>query len=287
MISFWIKEAFKLIARSKFSFLLALISITLSIVLITLSVIIIRFSDYYEKQLRSNLVISIFVNDGLNETELQNYKDELLALPFTSQIEYIDKDKAAEIFIKETGEDFRKILDYNPLPVSFNLKIKESYSYSSSIKNIIKQLSEYKWANEIVFRQDFYQKILTYIDEVKTYIFVLTGLIFLVSIYLVYSTVRLILDSKYSEMETMKFVGAKLSTIKMPIIINSFITGTFSGILAFLIFFAANQYLLKYFLTFDSKIINRLEILTLIFVLGPLIGIFVTILSLRKISLKI
>lgn len=287
MISFWIKEAFKLIARSKFSFLLALISITLSIVLITLSVIIIRFSDYYEKQLRSNLVISIFVNDGLNEAELQTYKNELFALPFTSQIEYIDKDKAAEIFIKETGEDFRKILDYNPLPVSFNLKIKESYSYSSAIKNIIKQLSEYKWANEIVFRQDFYQKILTYIDEVKTYIFVLTGLIFLVSIYLVYSTVRLILDSKYSEMETMKFVGAKLSTIKMPIIINSFITGSIAGIFAFLIFFVANQYLLKYFLTFDSTIINRLEILTLIFVLGPLIDIFVTVLSLRKISLKI
>jgi len=33
MILFWIKEAFKLIARSKFSFLLALTSITLSVIL--------------------------------------------------------------------------------------------------------------------------------------------------------------------------------------------------------------------------------------------------------------
>ena len=287
MILFWIKEAFKLIARSKFSFLLALTSITLSVILITVSVFIIRFSNHFEDQLKSNIVISVFIKNSVNENEIENIKTELSQLNYLSTSEYITKDKAAEIFIKETGEDFRKILDYNPLPASFNLKLKNEYANRDSIKQIIKNLSSFIWADEVIYRQDFYQKILMYIDQAKIYVFGLTGLIFLVSLYLVYSTVRLILNSKYSELETMKFVGAKLSTIKMPIILNSAITGLLSGLIALGIIWVLYFYVKGFLVTIDAVIPNKIEFIFILLALGPVIGIVVTILSLRKISLKI
>ena len=287
MILFWFREAFKLIARSKFSFLLALTSITLSVILITISVFIIRFSNHFEDQLKSNIVISVFIKDSINENEIENIKTELSQQNYLSTSEYITKDKAAEIFIKETGEDFRKILDYNPLPASFNLKLKNEYANRDSIKQIIKNLSSFIWADEVIYRQDFYQKILMYIDQAKIYVFGLTGLIFLVSLYLVYSTVRLILNSKYSELETMKFVGAKLSTIKMPIILNSAITGLLSGLIALGIIWVLYFYVKGFLVTIDAVIPNKIEFIFILLALGPVIGIVVTILSLRKISLKI
>lgn len=287
MILFWFREAFKLIARSKFSFLLALTSITLSVILITISVFIIRFSNHFEDQLKSNIVISVFIKNSVNENEIENIKTELSQLNYLSTSEYITKDKAAEIFIKETGEDFRKILDYNPLPASFNLKLKNEYANRDSIKQIIKNLSSFIWADEVIYRQDFYQKILMYIDQAKIYVFGLTGLIFLVSLYLVYSTVRLILNSKYSELETMKFVGAKLSTIKMPIILNSAITGLLSGLIALGIIWVLYFYVKGFLVTIDTVIPNKIEFIFILLALGPVIGIVVTILSLRKISLKI
>jgi cell division transport system permease protein len=212
---------------------------------------------------------------------------ELGKQKFLSSFEYITKEKAADIFIKETGEDFRRILDYNPLPASFNIKLKDEYSNKDSIKKIIKQLSEFSWSGEVVFRQDFYHKILSYIDQAKIYIFALTGLILIVSLYLVYSTVRLILNSKYSELETMKFVGAKLSTIKMPIILNSAIIGLLAGFIALGIVVVAYNYIKNYFTSIDEIIQNRVEFIILLLLIGPIIGILVTILSLRKISLKI
>jgi len=287
MIFFWIKEALKLIARSKFSFLLALTSITLSVILIAISVFIIRFSNHFEDQLKSNIIISVFIKDNITDNEIEQIKTELSQIRYLSSSEFINKDKAAEIFIKETGEDFRKILDYNPLPASFNLKLKNEYANQDSIKKIIKNLSGFKWSDEVIFRQDFYQKILTYIDQAKVYVFALTGLIFLVSLYLVYSTVRLILNSKYSELETMKFVGAKLSTIKMPIILNSAITGLLSGLIALGIIWALYFYVKEFLITIDNVIPNKIEFIVLLLALGPIIGILVTILSLRKISLKI
>lgn len=287
MILFWIKEAFKLIARSKFSFLLALTSITLSVILITVSVFIIRFSNHFEDQLKSNIIISVFIKDNSTNDEIEQIKSELSQLKYLSSSEFIDKDKAAEIFIKETGEDFRKILDYNPLPASFNLKLKNEYANRQSIKTIIKTLSDYKWSDEVIFRQDFYQKILMYIDQAKIYVFGLTGLIFLVSLYLVYSTVRLILNSKYSELETMKFVGAKLSTIKMPIILNSAITGFLASSIALAIVWLLYFYVKGFLLSIDNVIPNKIEFIVILLSLGPIIGILVTIISLRKISLKI
>ncbi|MFZ2324251.1 MAG: permease-like cell division protein FtsX [Ignavibacteriaceae bacterium] len=287
MILFWIKEAFKLIARSKFSFLLALISITLSVILITISAFIISSSNHFEKQLKSSLVIAVFIKDNLTAEKIEDSKQELNQQKFLSSFEYVSKEKAAEIFIKETGEDFRKILDYNPLPASFNIKLKEEYTSRDSIKKITTQLSKFDWCGEVVFRQDFYQKILSYIDQAKIYVFSLTALILLVSLYLVYSTVRLILNSKYSELETMKFVGAKLSTIKMPIILNSAITGLFAGIIALGIITAAYYYIRNYFPSIDEIIINKYEFIIMLLALGPVIGIIVTIISLRKISLKI
>ena len=287
MILFWIKEAFKLIARAKFSFLLALTSITLSVILITVSVFIIRFSNHFEDQLKSNILISVFIKDNSTNDEIEQIKSELSQLKYLSSSEFIDKDKAAEIFIKETGEDFRKILDYNPLPASFNLKLKNEYANRQSIKTIIKTLSDYKWSDEVIFRQDFYQKILMYIDQAKIYVFGLTGLIFLVSLYLVYSTVTLILNSKYSELETMKFVGAKLSTIKMPIILNSAITEFLARSIALAIVWLLYFYVKGFLLSIDNVIPNKIEFIVILLSLGPIIGILVTIISLRKISLKI
>jgi len=287
MIFFWIKEALKLIARSKFSFLLALTSITLSVILIAISVFIIRASNHFEDQLKSNIVISVFIKDSITEDKIEQIKTELYQLKYLSSSEFITKEKAAEIFIKETGEDFRKILDYNPLPASFNLKLKNEYANQDSITKIIKNLSDYKWSDDVIFRQDFYQKILRYIDQAKIYVFALTGLIFLVSLYLVYSTVRLILNSKYSELETMKFVGAKLSTIKMPIILNSAITGLVSSSIALGIIWALYFYVKEFLISVDTVIPNKIEFIILLLAIGPIIGILVTILSLRKISLKI
>jgi cell division transport system permease protein len=287
MIYFWFKEALKLIARSKFSFLLALTSITLSVILITVSVFIILFSNQFEDKLKSNIVISVFIKDNPTDKEIDQIKTDLAQIEYLSSSEFINKDKAAEIFIKETGEDFRKILDYNPLPASFNLKLKIEYANRDSIKKIIKSLDSFNWSDEVIFRQDFYQKILSYIDQAKLYVFGLTGLIFLVSLYLVYSTVRLILNSKYSEMETMKFVGAKLSTIKMPIIINSALIGSFAGLIALSIIWVIYFYLKGFLGSIDSIIPNKIDFIILLLALGPVIGILVTILSLRKISLKI
>jgi len=212
---------------------------------------------------------------------------ELQRKVYADSIEFISKDKAAEQFIQETGEDFRKILDYNPLPASFVVQISESFANSDSLNRIIKDLSTLESVDEVVFKEGFIYRLLNYIDTVKVYIFLITLLVSMIAIYLVYATIRLIINSRMIDFETMKLVGAKLSTIRIPVILNGLIAGLFSGILSYLVFLFIKKQLL--IVEAIGIIFSQfmLEYKLIIFLTGPILVFIVSVFTLRKVSLKI
>jgi len=287
-MNFIIKEAFKLTKRSKLNFFLNLVSLTLCVILIILSFYLIRASKFLQEYVQQNISLSIFLKDNINETELNNFTEELSSKSFTLKFEYISKEKAAEIFLKETGEDFRKILDYNPLPASITLYLNSGYVSKDSLKNIIASLQKENIVTEVVSKMEFLEKVISFSEKIKVYIFIFTGLMLLVSVYMVFSTVKLIMNSKYEELETMKLVGAKLSTIKLPIIINIIFIGLLAGCISLLIFISAiNFFKADWLVLINLTGFDLRLIILLIFLIGPVIGTIVSLIALRKISLRV
>ncbi|WP_337872186.1 permease-like cell division protein FtsX [Ignavibacterium sp.] len=287
-MSFIIKESLKLIVRSKLNFFLNLISLTLCVLLIVISFYLIRASKFLQEYVQQNISLSVFIKENISQEELNSFAEKLNQQPYTFKTEFISKEKAAEIFLRETGEDFKKILDYNPLPASFTLYLKPGYSVSDSLNIIISSLQKEDLVNEVVSKMEFLQKVISFSEKIKLYIFVITGLMLIVSIYLVFSTVKLILNSKYEELETMKLVGAKLSTIKLPILLNIVFVGLLAGAISLIII----NTVLRFFETGISSLINVTGfdfILMILFLLlvGPVIGLLVSLIALRKISLRV
>ncbi len=287
MLIFLIRESFRLFSRAKLASFLTFISTTIAVILIVISYFLTSSTGKLEEYLKENISISVFIKDASLKTNINDMKSDIENSGFVSHIEYISKEDAVEIFIKETGEDFRRILDYNPLPASFNLKLKSEFANADSIKVIISLISSFSWVDEVIYRDDITQKLLGYLKQSGFYIFGFTLLIILISLYLVYSTVRLILNSRTEEFETMKLVGAKLFTIKMPIILNGFIIGFFSSICAGALFYLIFSFSGEYITSLKVVKFEEYPYLVLIFISGPLISVLSTIFSLRKVSLKI
>jgi cell division transport system permease protein len=122
---------------------------------------------------------------------------------------------------------------------------------------------------------------------VKIYLFIITAVICIVAIYLVFATVRLIINSRMIEFETMKLVGAKLSTIKIPVMLNGLIAGLLSGLFAFLAFTFFQEQVKSFETLLRILTGNFLEYLIIIFLTGPFLVLLVSIFTLRKVSLKI
>ena len=287
MIIFWIKESIKLIGRAKSSFFLSLISTSISVLLIAACIIIIQMSDTFQNNLKESVTINVFLKDNISNSESSRIGRELSDKQFVKSVSYIDKNKAAENFIKQTGEDFRKLLDYNPLPASFVVTLKGDFVQQDTLNKIISDFSKIKGVDEVSFQQDFIYKMLQYLAEAKKYIFIITAVLFFISLYLVYSTVKLITTSKYEELETMKLVGAKLSTIKIPIILNGMLIGIFASLIALGVFWIFLNYFSSYFRIHEIIHFRLRYFLGGLLLLGPALGFFVSLIALRKITLKI
>jgi len=287
MLSFYLKESVKIIGRAVPSFLLSLTSIFIAVLLISISLISIELSEALQNKIKSNFGLEIFLKENISENDFSIINEEISSAAYFSSIVFISKDKAADIFIKETGEDFARILDYNPLPASFSVKLKPEYLASDSIKMITASLQSLSGIDEIVYKEEYLNKIVSTIERFKLYILIAAIILIMVSIYLVYSTVSAILKVKADDFETMKLVGAKISTIKIPIILNSILIGLLSSILASGVILYLLQFIEK-ILTDSFKLIN-MEIVYILFALfiGPALGFAVSIFAVRNISLKI
>jgi cell division transport system permease protein len=287
MILFLLSEALKSILRSKASFILTVFSLTVSVMLIISSIFSIQTSEYLETRIKKIVKVNLFLEDSVQTQSIGNLEKKLRAKPYVSQITYISKEEAVDIFIEETGEDFSDILDYNPLPASFVVTIKKEFSNPDSLEHIISDLSLFNGVDEVVFKNRFVYRLLNFLNSIKNYLIVITCCVFLIALYLVYTTIKLIMNSKSREFETMKLVGSRLSTIKIPVLLNGLFAGIFASVICTAVFYFVIGYLDLFKAILYILESNRIIYLSVLIFTGPLLGIAVTYFTLRKLSLKI
>jgi cell division transport system permease protein len=97
----------------------------------------------------------------------------------------------------------------------------------------------------------------------------------------------LIINSKYDELVTMKLVGAKISTIKLPIVLNGIFIGVFAGIISLGLFYFIFHYLALFLKSIGIESFYNPYYLAVILCIGPFLALLVSLVSLRKINLKI
>lgn len=287
MAIFYIKEVIKSILRAKLSFLLSLITTFIAILLISVSFVLLTVSSTIEEKIKEKVSINLFLSDSLSEDNVYQLIESLRNERYVKSVKYLSKDDAERQFIKETNEDFREILDYNPLPASVELRLNSKYVQQDSLNRINSKLKSLGGVEDLVFQKDVVYQILETISSVKIYIFAAAVILFFISFYIVFSTNKLIINSKMIQIETMKLVGAKLSSIKIPIILNGLTIGILASVISLIVLTFLQQWLgLKIYLA-DFPYFQNLLIYLIISLLGPLLGVFASYLASRNITLKI
>ena len=285
MIGFYISESFKSISRTKLATVISIVTLSITIGFISLSTVLLLLSNKIEKNWKSQIKINVFLSDSVSIKYTNVVEEALLGNPLVKEVKYLSKADAQKKFLEITGEDFKSILDINPLPnsftVSFNNKIDKN-----SITNVIDEFNRIKGVDEVIYDYNLTFTILEFLKSMKIIIFVVTLLLISIAIYLLYSTSRIILHQKMEQYNTMKLVGAKLSTIKVPLLIYGLIVGLIASLICTVMFYSLIIALKNYYPTFQFDNYNNfinLSFVILGFILGPIgVGLFA-----KKLSLKI
>ncbi len=268
MFSLYISEAYKSLKREKGASLLTIFAIVISIIICTLSIVSIFLSTEFNKSLIEKFTVSLFLDDGISQESVASLNELLHNEKWINKIIFIDKEKAKSIFIKETGEDFGALLEINPLPESFQITLNSQKISFNDFDKKIKVLKKIDGISDVVYDYEFVVKLLKFISSIQIFLFVFSFLTVLLSLYLIYSTNRLIYKSRVEIYNIMKLVGARLISIKMPIYLNGSILGVISSTICLII---VNFLLLG--LTNLINIVNFTRLIIIINAAIPILGI--------------
>lgn len=236
------------------------------------------------KSFKENIEISVILNDNTRDEMAIKLKDIIDKQSFTKSSQFITKEKAAEQFKKDFGEDFLQVLDYNPLYTSVNFHLHSEYMNTDSLIKIEKFLLQSN-----VVREVFYQKNL--VDIMNSNVRRIGIVILAISLFLIFSviilidnTIRLAMFSNRFLIKTMQMVGATRWFIAKPFNIRGVINGIISALIAIggilVLKFVAEGWLpeLKALANTKWLIILCLSILTM--------GIIISLLSTHRAVIK-
>jgi cell division transport system permease protein len=283
-ISFIIKEGFGGFRRAKLSTAVSVLTISISLILLGMFAIVTRNAANLVESIRNKVEIEAFLQESLKSSDIDSLRTKILGLAGVDSVTFISKEEAARIFKEEFGEDIHKVLEFNPLPQSFKVALKEGFRNAESADQVQKQIRQLKGIDDVVYRK----AILEFIDKrVRTVSLIALGLgilITLSAIVLVSNTIRLTIYSKQQIIETMKLVGATPGFIRLPFILEGISQGFLGGLIASAVIYLLVEVVFPRFAPELTELLSADYLLySAPIIVGAVLGFVGSLFSLRKI----
>lgn len=283
MILFYLKETIRIFRKSSFATIVTITITTIAVSLTTISFFLVFSTKTLSDQIKRSIEINVYLEDSLNSTDIQTIQNSITQIHAVQSVQFISKNEAVKKFLAETGEDFRKVIDQNPLPNSLIVKFQPQSLDEINIEQFTDQFKKINGVTDVVYDYKTVLRILNFLKSFKYVIYLLSVILILLSIYLVYSNNKIQMYGNRNLYLTMKLVGAVEKTMKIPVIINGLFIGLISSILTLLLFHGVLILLTKIY--YNIKFIMYLEFLDILIpVIGVLLGFIGSFISSFKLS---
>jgi len=283
MILFYFQEAFRIFRKSSFATAITITITTIAVVLTTISIFLVFSANKFSDQIKRSIEVNVYLDDSLSVSEISNLENQIRNIPSILSIQFVDKEQAVKNFIKETGQDFRTVLDDNPLPNSFIVKFKPQPLDENNIEDLAGQIRKIKGVTDVIYDYRTVLRILNLLKSFEYVIYFLSITLILLATYLVYSNNKIQMYGNKNHYMTMKLVGAKISTMKIPIILNGIIIGIISSVICILLFNVISVLLTKFLININFN--NQIKFIEIIiFIIGISLGFVGSFISSLKIS---
>jgi cell division transport system permease protein len=232
-----IKEGLAGLFRAKVASSITITVISLSLVLVGFFLIFIINANRLIDSIQNRIELEVFIDNSLSDEQIDVLKNSINYLAGVLQVTYISKDQAAASFKKLFNEDVFSILDENPLPASFQIKLVREYRNSKMAMQLISQIRQLDGVDDIEFRNDILVTVERYMNYVMIGILTAGNLLLIGAIALVSNTIKLVILSRVRIIETMRLVGATKWFIRRPFIFEGLFQGAFGSVLSILFFY--------------------------------------------------
>ncbi|MBF4471797.1 cell division protein FtsX [Flavobacterium sp. HJJ] len=211
-------------------------SVVLSIFLVLFLLGILGFFIINSKKLaddfKEEIAMTVFFKNEANDSILKAFDQELKTARFAKSFVYVTKEAAAKQHSDIIGEDFVTFLGENPLQNSFDIHLKANFVERDSIAKIESRLRKNTMISDIVYDKQLVNLVNDNIKKVSMWILIASGLLTIIAVLLINSSLRLSIYSNRFIIKTMQMVGATKSFIRKPFVMRSIKLGMIGAGLA-------------------------------------------------------
>ncbi|SFB73090.1 cell division transport system permease protein [Flexibacter flexilis DSM 6793] len=283
-------RSYKKKTLGSYPYFTVVLSIVTALFVIGLFGLVLLHANRLSELIRENIEVRVYLQRNIADTERLALQNALAATPYVdtesgkSQIKFISKEKAAENFIAETGENFIKLLGENPLRDAFVLRIRADYSDTEKMKQIKREIEKMNGVFEVEYVESLVNSVNNNIAKIGLVLLTLSFVLILTVILLINNTIKLAVFSQRFLIRSMQLVGATSWFIQRPFVFRAAFQGLISGVLAALLLSSLLQYA-NNLIPELKQLQNSTEITGLfisLLVVGCVIGALSTLASVRR-----
>ncbi len=214
--------------------LILVIALSLVLILLGIAGIIYLHGTSLEDKLKENFTIQIMLKPTASEAEISLLQHSLESNEKFSSVTFISSTKIIEDLQAEFGDLSIENLQMEniPLPSIIEATISAEYLNDQIIKNLATELNQNNIVDEVYYPANVLAEIEKNKNTLSTITLLIAIIILVIAITLLSLTIRLTIYSRRFTIRTMLLVGAKKSFIQKPFMLDAFILGLISSIIA-------------------------------------------------------
>ena len=283
-------------SRNKGANFAAIFVLVVTISLVTSLFLFRGTAQFLISKVQEKVDVTAYFKKEATEEDILNVKSEISN--FSSEIQdikYISREEALQKFTEKhkNDPDLMKALEEigdNPFLASLNIKMEFPFQYEKV--SLFLQADQF---SNVVEKVDYYQKkpiidkVFSTISTINQIGIILSGILILISVLVVFNTIKLAIQDSKEEINAMKLVGAPNWFIRGPFIIQGAVCGLFACLISLAIFasityFSASslEALLPGFDIFNYFVSNFWIILSIQIGAGVILGVVSSYIVVRK-----
>ncbi len=250
------QTAFKNFWREKWINFLTILSIGVGLLILSAFLMITIDLDSVLKRWSKGFGLVVYLNEGLSKEEENTLKKFFLQDPDILEVKYISKKQALKDLRQILGANALRLeeLEENPLPSSFELKLKRSILKPSRMEQKADQIKHIAGVEEVQYGEKWLSSLNTLSGGMKIIVTLLGITIFTAITFITYSTIKILFYRRIDEIETLKLLGATRSFIKLPFLIEGIFIGILGGVFSSLALFGIYSFMASRLIEFIPSI---------------------------------
>ncbi|MFQ5586339.1 MAG: permease-like cell division protein FtsX [Thermodesulfobacteriota bacterium] len=227
-------EALRNVKSNLLTTLFTIVTLGLSLAIFTVFVIVLTNLSTIIKTWGGKIQVVAYLKDGTSQAEVARMTERIGRLKGVEKVNYISKKRALDI-LKEDLKGYGGILDgitTNPLPPSFEIKVKPSHRNTGGVNRIVDKLRDIKGIEDIQYGQRWVERFSAVLGFIKLFAVVIGVFLGAATLFIISNTIRLTVYARRDEIEVARLVGASDGYIKVPFILEGVFQGFIGGLLA-------------------------------------------------------